>query len=798
MNTDYNVQCFCNMMSALSFYPLINIPTRVTSTTKSTIDNIFCNDIQNEHKSGVLMADISDHYPIFGIRKHSPANNITAQTFRNFSAANTCTFHAKLQSEQWHTVYNSQEPQIAYDEFTKLITKHYNESFPMKSKFPSKRDANHWVTPALRVSFKTKNKLYIRYKKVPILFNEIEYKKYSKLLKSLMLTAKKTYFHSQIDNNKHDIKKTWNILKECIGSKSRHPEINSLIAGDSVTHNKAEIAESLNEYFVDVGPSLDSNIPASAVNPTTYLRGVYRESFFLHPASLVEVKNCLSNLKKSSAAGHDDLKPLKMKEAAEHLAPPLQYLINLFFDKSSLPNELKFAYVTPIHKGGDPTLPCNYRPISVLPVFSKLFERLLHNRLYSFFEKHNIINPSQYGFRKKFSTEMALLTSIEKITSSLDSGQNVIGLFLDLKKAFDTVNIPILLSKLEFYGIRGNPLSLIKNYMSDRTQKVHLNKTNSSLKTTVCGVPQGSILGPLLFILYINDLNNALQHAFPIMYADDTNIFLSGKSLPDMTESFNQDLSRVHAWLVANRLSLNITKTHSILFTLNTRMRNSKLNLKLNDVIIDTVKETNFLGVKIDNALTWSGHVTHVCKKIAKSTGIIKKVSKLLPTKTLCTLYNALIYPYLTYCHLIWGKAAKVHLERILLAQKRVVRIICNTDFLAHTNPLFKDCKILKIHDLYTLNCSVFSIKLKSNRFPASFSSQFLPILTKPQHSYRTRSQTLNAVIIPTFRTSVRQTSLLFQAPKIINEVLLPHGLFEMSIKIVKIKLKEILSNEYT
>ena len=501
-------------------------------------------------------------------------------------------------------------------------------------------------------------------------------------------------------------------------------------------------------------------------------------SLFLSPVTPTEVANHLLKLKRS-APGNDDLKPSIIKQLTQFITAPLTYAFNLCFEQNTVPDELKIARVTPVPKTGDLKLPQNYRPISILPVLSKTFEKLVHNRIYSFLQQNNILSESQFGFRKGYSTEMALASFVEKITSSLDKSEQTVGVFLDLKKAFDTVNFNILFDKLAHIGIRGSPLELLKSYLTDRKQAVTISSFKSSLKDIVCGVPQGSILGPLLFIIYINDLPNALQTSFPIMYADDTNIFYSGKSLAEIERSLNKDLQTLSNWLSVNKLSLNLTKTHTMLFTLNNRLKQYKPQIKIDNTEIESTTSTTFLGVIIDQNFSWSKHLTHLANKISKAIGILKKASHAFNKATLRTLYYSFVHPYFNYCVLIWGNAANIHLNKLTLLQKRAIRIISQAQFLEHTTPLFASQKILKMEDLYKQRCALFTYKTYSHQFPTTFANDFK--MTALDHTHNTRSRSHGTLNTPAYRTSLKQKSLKYQAVKLYNEFLLPNNYHAIS-----------------
>ena len=572
-----------------------------------------------------------------------------------------------------------------------------------------------------------------------------------------------------------------------------------MIDGDLKTDNSL-IVNAINNYFVNVGSSLDALIPSSNVDPNTFLRGHHPDSLYLSPVTPEEIFASILKLK-DSCPGHDHLKPSIIKNIAPYIAQPLSHVLNLCFQQAVFPTQLKQANITPIFKKGDPTLFHNYRPIAILPVFSKIFEHILHSRLVAFFDRNNVISSSQFGFRKRFSTEQALGSTIEQISHELDQGNDVIGIFLDLKKAFDTVNINILLRKLHFYGVRGVPLALIRNYLHGRTQRTVLSNFHSHQLHCSCGVPQGSILGPLLFIVYINDLNNTLSSAFTTMYADDTNIFLSGNNITHMTDILNTEMQSLSSWLQCNRLSLNVDKTHVMVFSLNPVTRKLKPSIEINGSRISTINSTTFLGVKIDNSLSWKHHTTHVCSKISKSIGILKKVSHIFDRTVLLNLYNTFILPYLTYCISVWGNAANTHLHRILILQKRALRIIYHTDPLAHTAPLFSHSGILKLEDLHTYSVALIIYRLKNNMYPPTFSNLFISYITpRPSNetAHQTRTTSTSAVILPRCRTTFRQKTLAYTLPSTMNNLIIPLDLLSVnSFQTFKRNIKVILAAKY-
>ena len=351
---------------------------------------------------------------------------------------------------------------------------------------------------------------------------------------------------------------------------------------------------------------------------------------------------------KNGAAGWDDITPQILKMIHHSVNHPLVYMTNLSLQQGIFPKELKIANVLPLFKACDPCVFNNYRPVYLLCILSKVYEKVMYNRLLTFLEDYNVLFENQFGFRKLHSSYMALMVLTDKLIKSLENGEYVIGVYLDFSKAFDTVDHAILLSKLSHYGIRGNALNWFISYLSNRKQYVTYNGVSSPVNNITCGVPQHSILGPLLFLLYINDLGHICSNTTPILFADDTNLFKSGKDLNKMQDELNSELAKISLWLKVNKLSLNIGKTHFIVFT-NKKKRLNDLNILIDGTRIEEVKKTKFLGVIIDNKLSWKDHVAHVVGKVSRGLGMIIKARNYLDKQGLLTLtlFICISFPYI-------------------------------------------------------------------------------------------------------------------------------------------------------
>ena len=446
---------------------------------------------------------------------------------------------------------------------------------------------------------------------------------------------------------------------------------------------------------------------------------------FLMPTNECEVSDVISNLKNTKSKGFDNIPMNLIKGCNAELSCILAYLNNQSFLDGVFPGTLKVAKVIPVYKSDDVNSVSNYRPISVLTAFSKITEKLVCTRLNKFLSDNAVLHSSQFGFREKLSTAMALLKLTDDISRSIDEGSITVGVFIDLAKAFDTVDHRILLSKLKHYGIRGVVNSWFASYLSNREQYVKIGESMSAHAQIKCGVPQGSVLGPILFLIYINDLNQISTIIKTIMFADDTNLFLSGRNINEIENQFNKELIILTEWFNANLLSLNIKKTSFIVFS---NKKNINMCLySFSGIEINRVSDTKFLGVIISSNLTWNKHIDVVHSKISKTIGILCKVRHLLPPLGTRSLYISLVEPYVNYCDIVWAQAdPTVCLDRIFRIQKKYCRVITFSDFRAHSEPLFKKLYLLNVYQLYVYQVALFMNKQMNRLLPLAGSFSFV------------------------------------------------------------------------
>ena len=658
---------------------LIDEATRITMTTSSLIDHIVTNTPEKISDSGVIHTGISDHSLVFAIRKISvirkQENTVEIRNMKNFDEEK---FVAELLKQHWEYVYFfAEDPNAMWEMWKKLFLEVLDKHAPLQHKKIRSKKVS-WITSDIKKLIFARDKL----KRKAILTNLendwLNYKTTRNKVNIELRNAKKDYYSSKIAGQKFDPKRAWKSINNLLGRQNKPTVVNELILDQNNFTSPKDIAEGFNDYFSNIGPNLASKIDSSNYNFETYVKNGKSEFAAFQPVTVSHVCRLLLGLSGNKATGIDKISCKIIKKAAPIISDSLTLIFNQAITLSSFPDEWKMAKVVPLYKNGQRNIPGNYRPISVLPAISKIMERILYDQLYDYLTKFELLSDSQFGFRKFHSTASALLDCTNDWYVNLDRKMFNLVVLIDLKKAFDTVDHQILLRKLELYGIKGQALTLLKSYLTNRKQKCQIKNSFSSERLIKCGVPQGSILGPLFFLLYVNDLPQCLNKTKPCLFADDTNLTASGDSITDVEIAANSDLENLRKWLIANKLSLNVAKTEFMLIGSKQKISNSHPNVVIENKQIKQVYECKTLGVTVDQHLSWKSNIENICKKITAGISAIRRVKPFVDKETLISIYNAIVRPYFDYCCEVWDVFGETQSKRLQKLQNRAARIILN------------------------------------------------------------------------------------------------------------------------
>ena len=780
---DLIATCYSKLM-----FNTINKPTRVTSTTATIIDHIWTNNAFSNIKNGIVYSKISDHFPVFSIFSTTPVAESDSVTikYRNFSNNNIDDFRRCMEGVSWDLCLTPNDPNIIYSNFISIFLACYNKHFPQIVKvIKPKQISKPYITAEINAMIIEKNKLQKKYAIRPIRHGET-FRRARNTVTRTIRNAKSNYYRNKLEQYAGNCRKTWSVINSILNRQKTKKLSDKFLINNRMITNPTDIANKFNHFFINIGKTLSDRIDNTNTNFRAYLTNRSDVQFTISPITQSELLDVIKQMNDSSP-GDDNISMKIIKEVAPAISRVLLHLCQSSFSTGIFPDELKIAKVTPIYKTGDKRLLNNHRPISVLPALSKIIEKLMYNRLYDFVNR-SILTNAQYGFRRGRSTELALTSFTKDILEAFDRRHYSLSIFLDLSKAFDTVDHNILLTKLHHYGIRGIEYSWFKSYLEKRKQYVSYNECKSELDYLTHGVPQGSILGPLLFLLYINDIiHSSIIFKF-VLFADDSTLYFSHPSLDSLITIVNDELENVRKWIISNKLTLNLDKTHYIIFHRKKDIPINRPPIKIGETVLKEEQSTKFLGVIVDKKLTWSDHTLYLRNKLNKQCGILYHTRDSLNKRSMKLIYFSLIYSIIFYCNTVWGAAADNKTDRLKVAKKKILRTMAYRGRRDHTHELFSEFGLLKLEDI-NIYCSTLFVYKSLNKL---IDNNMFNIRINDRYNMRNT----NLLDIPLMLTRQSQSSIRYHGVKEWNK--LPENIRECpSLDNFKHRLKMFLLAKY-
>ena len=758
---------FDSLIKSFGLKILVDRPTRISKIHKnSCLDNCITNDA-TDCSFSLWDTYMSDHMALVNefcckINKLNDKKT-TIIKYRPFNELNISNCNEALKDIDWDLLLDHRDLDTVFDVFLEQFFSVFNFFLPKKTKTTliTNRDKK-WFNSDLKKqrdtlnffsSFNKQNKDINMTPLVNKLKNDYKFK---------IAEAKKRYYSTKVTNSLNKPKEIWNIVK------------NTTKTNIKTSSQLPVSSEQFNNFFLNIANNITINLPKSGIDPSNVTSKLAHNcvTLFLGPVDTVEVRDILRGLSNSTALDVFDLSNKTIKQLSEGIALPLSIIINKCFEIGEFPRKLKLSRVIPIHKKGDKSDPNNFRPISIVPVFSKAIEVSLNKRIIHFLELHNLLSPFQFGFRKQKSTGDALRVLVGRVVECFERGESVSAIFCDLSRAFDCVSHEILLRKLNCYGIRGIVAQLISSYLTDRLQMVSCAEDVSSCQPVTAGVPQGSILGPLLFLLYVNELPAHFSNLNTIQYADDTTLLDHGLSVTQLKITTPQTVNKLRNWFADNNLSLNLDKTEIFEFSLKIQEEN---------------KNVKFLGVMLDNKLSWKSHIKYLCNKLSSTLFLLRRISELAFPLITRTAYMGLFQSRISYGLILWGNSAEW--LRVFRIQKSAIRIICRKGPLDSCRPLFNENKILTLPALFISQCVTY-VRILQHEFPT----------VNSRHNYHTRYG--DELLTPQHRLTLSQKSFLNISIKLFNCLpniikFLPQGKFKQKVKQLLLEICPYNVDEY-
>lgn len=661
---DNATQSYISMMHTNAFFLCDNASvTRAASNT--CLDHIHTNNIfQNMHIQ-YMSYDLFDHHMILiEIENRNTITKTLAKTTKTKTNQNKINEYIMINESQFL------ESNMKYDEFIDKISYIIKKNTRNIKKKCVRVYQKPWIDHQIIDLIKHKNFWYEKYKRditndnlkreLTYWRNQATYWKRRK---------KRDYFAKRFEETVSDNKKTWTCINEVLkNGKQTKAKLNIFEKNYTDEEKKIKI-NIFNDFFATIGKQMTDTF--GLLQPPQKLPFRLNDPFRFKMTTENDIVTAIKKLKNTSAVGYDNIPTATIKQNVQSLKITIQKIINTSLSTGKVPENLKVSRITPIHKSGDTHNPSNYRPISILPIMDKILSKIVNEQIMDYIEKHHVLDNRQYGFRPSSNTSTALFDLVTNIQTQRDKQNIVTIIFIDLQKAFDTVVRHILLSKLWRTGIREKEHEWFSNYLSDRRQYINIEATESKLKIVEEGLPQGGNLASTLFLLYINDINELQLHGTAYMYADDIALVYSEANQPVMQNKLNEDMKTLQIWMEQQHLTLNTSKTKYLIVS---HKKNIHFDIKYNNIIIEEVNNFKYLGVYLDNKMSWNIHLNYLIKKSSMMAGILRRISKACPFRAYKTIYYSLFHSHIVYGMIVWNSARKTLIHKLQIIQNKAIK----------------------------------------------------------------------------------------------------------------------------
>ena len=686
-----------------------------------------------------LDVNVRYHRPIVSlINCEKPKTSISRRKVWLYEQGDYIKYRSKLESINWDSIIDtSQDINEITNDVSKKILDTASSCIPNRV-VAIRKDDLPWITKEIKHLIRKRNRLRKKAKKTKSTFIYNKFKVVRNKVVNLLRNAQALYYKSlydKINNNKFGSKDWWKLVKQISNLSSKQSGINVLHSENGKTiSDDSEKANLLNVFFASQSVINDQNVDIQQFeNPSTSPSDIL-DKIEITPQNVIDILNTLDTTK---AVGPDKISPKLLKEASQELSVPLSKLFNLSLMLKKYPENWKYADVVPVFKKGDPKIVNNYRPISLLSIISKVFEKCVYKYIHNFINNNNLLSQHQSGFRKGDSTINQLLYLSHQFSSALDNGKEVRVVFFDISKAFDRVWHSGLLYKIEQFGISGGLLLWIKSYLSGRKQKVIINGQESELIEINAGVPQGSILGPLFFLIFINDIVNDICCNIKL-FADDTSIYLIIDNPVTSAEKLNVDLSIVHAWSNKWLVNFNPNKTESLLISRKTQQVPNP-TLFFNHLPVNEVTIHKHLGLTFNNTFHWNNHIESIILKANQKLNILRSLKFELDRKTLQIMYFSFVRPVLEYADIIFDNCTSHYCDKLESVNLEAARIVTGATKLTSLSLLYNECGWEKLRTRREKHKLIMFYKIKNSLVP-EYLSQIVPPVHNEFHSYDTRN----------------------------------------------------------